>query len=129
MNTIGFKALYRWVLCGRPAAKTLNSASLAGMQSRRHHHPDPSSPIVFVDAPITLNPVDLARTFGTTVEALGAAESQDTTDPALTPRGWWEKRPDGQSISGLETSLELLRDVLKNDRFDVCPHCPGNHPD
>lgn len=78
--------------------------------------------VVFIDGPIKLNPVDLAKTFGTEIEALDT-EASASVDPALAPRGWWERGPDGTTIVGLEKSLDLLRDVLKGDRFDVRSCC------
>lgn len=76
---------------------------------------------VFVDAPVVLQPADIA---GFSSQDLGAAEAS-TADPALTPRGWWIKptySSDGKilSLDGLQESLLVLRDILKADRYEVC---------
>ncbi|KAF7979026.1 hypothetical protein HWV62_44007 [Athelia sp. TMB] len=75
--------------------------------------------LVFVDAPVVLQPADIA---GFSSQDLGAAEAS-TTDPALTPRGWWVKPTYGSdgkilSLDGLQESLLALRDILKADRYE-----------
>jgi hypothetical protein len=52
----------------------------------------------------------------------GAPEvvSGGNADPTLTPRGWWKADPEKRKAVGLDTSLIVLRDVLKERRFDVC---------
>ncbi|KAF9243177.1 FSH1-domain-containing protein [Melanogaster broomeanus] len=67
-------------------------------------------------APIVLQPVDLD---GFTANALGADEvTTATSDPTLTPRAWWKANPDRTVASGLEDSLEMLRDILRRDQYD-----------
>ena len=76
-------------------------------------------PSVFIDAPHILYPVD----FTTNVER----ETVDVTHKSLedhvpTFRGWWTKADCGRmntSATGLETSLQYLRDYLIHERFDV----------
>jgi len=70
--------------------------------------------MVFIDGPVVLQPVDLD---GPTANALGASEVT-TADPTLTPRAWWKANPDRTVASGLEDSLKLLRDVLRQDHYD-----------
>ncbi|PFH50467.1 hypothetical protein AMATHDRAFT_61053 [Amanita thiersii Skay4041] len=81
--------------------------------------------LVFLDAPMILQPVDL---FGsspqnqsqpTDLAALGAAEASATSeDPALTPRAWWKSNKERTIYNGIEDSLLLVRDILKERRFD-----------
>lgn len=75
---------------------------------------------VFLDAPHILTPVDLAQSFNTP-EDLGAAEASET-DPALMPRAWWKTDLQRTKTIGAETSLELLRDVLSKDHYEVSPN-------
>lgn len=82
------------------------------------HHVDRSVPPVFIDAPHVLNPVDLA----TDIERVNVDGSEKLGDPMLTPRGWWTKADSGKAEShatGLEASLQYLRDYLANETFDV----------
>ncbi|GBE80767.1 hypothetical protein SCP_0304860 [Sparassis crispa] len=72
---------------------------------------------VFIDGPLVLSPVDIAKAFSTSVEESGASEAS-TQDPALAPRGWWRAEPGSRQTFGLEDSLTLLRDVLQKDHYD-----------
>ena len=72
---------------------------------------------VFVDGPMVLQPVDLD---GFTSSALGASEvTVATSDPALTPRAWYKANPDRTVATGLEDSLQMLKDVLSRDYYVV----------
>ncbi|KAG7095630.1 hypothetical protein E1B28_006353 [Marasmius oreades] len=67
--------------------------------------------LVFLDAPHILQPVDL---FGDTAGSLDSS-----SDPALTPRGWWKFEDSAKTIViGLDTTLSLIRDTLNAKRFD-----------
>ncbi|KAF8912681.1 FSH1-domain-containing protein [Mucidula mucida] len=80
---------------------------------------------VFLDGPIVLQPVDLfgasssneTSTEGRLAE-LGASEAGATDDPALKPRGWYKANHDKTKAIGLEDSLVLLRETLKERKFD-----------
>ena len=70
---------------------------------------------MFLDAPLVLQPADL---FGDPKD-LGAAEATtDAADPSLTPRGWYKAGAGQTSAVGLDQSLLLLRDTLKEKHFD-----------
>ncbi|KAI0795123.1 serine hydrolase FSH [Abortiporus biennis] len=74
--------------------------------------------LVFLDAPIILTPADLAETFNTP-EELGASEAtEEETDPALLPRGWWKVDAERKKLTDIELSLALLRDTLSKDHYD-----------
>ena len=76
-------------------------------------------PSVFINAPHVLNPVDPA----TDIERVNIDGPEKLVDPILTPRGWWTKADSGKAEShatGLEASLEYLRDYLAHEHFDVC---------
>lgn len=64
-----------------------------------------------------LSPADIAETFSTP-EELGASEAADA-DPALAPRGWWKVDAGRTKMTGVEDSLNLLRDVLRKDHYAV----------
>ncbi|KAF5375540.1 hypothetical protein D9615_009143 [Tricholomella constricta] len=68
--------------------------------------------LVFIDAPIILQPVDIP---GSTSQS---SESSLNTDPTLTPRTWWKDNPDKTVAYGLKESIEAVRDVLKTRKFD-----------
>ena len=73
---------------------------------------------MFIDAPHILNPADPA----TDIERVNVNGSERLPDPVLTPRGWWTKADSGKAEShatGLEASLEYLRDYLAHEHFDV----------
>lgn len=71
--------------------------------------------LVFLDAPLVLQPADL---FGASTADLGASEA-NADDPTLTPRGWYKHSLDKTKAIGLDESLLLLRDTLKERKFDV----------
>lgn len=75
---------------------------------------------VFLDAPHVLTPVDLAESFNTP-EELGAPEAAEQ-DPALAPRGWWKVDRGRTKMIGIEASLDLLRDTLSKDQYEVCSY-------
>jgi hypothetical protein len=86
------------------------------------------SSIVFVDAPIVLLPADVRipgpGTPDTSDFVAPALDSQDiraaeAEDPALTPRAWWRVNRERTISVGLESSLLVLRDVLRGSQFDV----------
>lgn len=74
----------------------------------------------FLDAPHILQPVDLVGLSSNsnpqaTLEALDSAAEPD---PTLAPRAWWKVNEDRTVAYGLEETLELLRDVLKEQKFN-----------
>ncbi|KAF8489687.1 serine hydrolase FSH [Gautieria morchelliformis] len=70
---------------------------------------------VFVDAPHDLVPVDLP---GHALEWLQAAEANATTkDDSLTPRAWWRANDEKTVCNGLQESLLLLREILRETTF------------
>jgi len=73
---------------------------------------------VFLDAPHILTPVDIANSFSTSLDELGAAEAATDEDPALAPRGWWKTDAARTQTIGLEESLVFLRDVLQKEQYD-----------
>ncbi|KAF8141202.1 serine hydrolase FSH [Boletus edulis] len=78
---------------------------------------DKNIEMVFIDAPMVLQPVDLD---GYTPNELGSsAVNAATSDPALIPRGWYMANPDRTASKGLEEALQTLRDVLLRDRYVV----------
>jgi len=86
--------------------------------------PLPNYSPVFIDAPHVLNPVDPT----TDVERVNEDGLGRLVDPMLTPRGWWTKADSGKAESyatGLEASLEYLRDYLAHENFDVCSWGPS----
>jgi hypothetical protein len=69
-----------------------------------------------------LEPVDLTG-HGTSLDVFGAPEASVVSeDPTLKPRGWWLTDPTRTRTDGLEESLAHLRDILRTQRFEVCPH-------
>lgn len=79
---------------------------------------------MFLDAPHILQPVDLfgqqQNSAAATYDDLGAPEAaQAESDPLLTPRGWWKSNASRTAAIGLDETLILLRDVLKERKFDV----------
>ncbi|KAI5835415.1 hypothetical protein K523DRAFT_228254 [Schizophyllum commune Tattone D] len=79
---------------------------------------------VFVDAPLILEPADIAGSFpqntATKVDAalasVGAAEV--ATDASMIPRGWWKKDPTSDRAVGIEDSIAVIKEVLRGRRFD-----------
>jgi len=65
---------------------------------------------VFVDAPHILLPAE----FDTPSEELLALQS----DPDTAMRGWWTANEERTKITGLQESLLVVRNILKNQRFD-----------
>lgn len=98
-----FKSCIRWLDYTNTVAAISTSVRFSYFLSC---HSAQSTP-VFVDAPNVLEAVDVPG------QGAGAAQASDSM------RGWWN--PDlvpGKAV-GLEASLASLREVLKNDRFDV----------
>ena len=51
---------------------------------------------------------------------MGAAEDMATTeDPALIPRAWWRSNKERTVYKGMEDSILMIRDVLRQRKFDV----------
>lgn len=77
--------------------------------------------VVFADAPIVLHPADIPNDSKEWLEAAASNNNNSTTetDLALIPRGWWRANVDRTVMEGLERSLEYLKEILKNDTFDV----------
>ncbi|KAK2463044.1 hypothetical protein APHAL10511_004699 [Amanita phalloides] len=81
--------------------------------------------LVFVDAPIILQPVDLAAWSSQNTALLtsfaesGLLEvSTGAEDPALIPRAWWKANKERTIYAGIEESILVIRDVLKKRTFD-----------
>ncbi|KAG7442929.1 FSH1-domain-containing protein [Guyanagaster necrorhizus] len=81
--------------------------------------------LVFVDGPHILQPVDLqfntasvVQSTESTLSAFGASEANNSEDPSLTLRGWYKANHDRTKAIGLEDSLVVLRDILKERKFD-----------
>lgn len=73
---------------------------------------------VFVDAPLVLQPADLAI-FDS--KAINAEETTpQSKNPEDIPLGWWKADPDRTKAVGLEESLLNLKEVLMKDTYDVC---------
>lgn len=66
--------------------------------------------VVFVDAPHILQAADLV---GSNPDTTSITSSPDP------PRGWWNGNLVPGKAVGLEESLLSLRDVLKEQKFDV----------
>ncbi|PPQ92427.1 hypothetical protein CVT25_008648, partial [Psilocybe cyanescens] len=64
--------------------------------------------LVFVNAPHIL--------LAAASEQLAVADTQ--SDPNTALRGWWKANKEKTKVEGLEESLNLIRDVLKEQRFD-----------
>ncbi len=72
---------------------------------------------MFVDAPHIIQPADLrANASQTELGAFNPADGQ--------PRRWYDVYRDLTRAIGLDESLVMLRDILKQRTFDVCrfPH-------
>ncbi|KAJ7594261.1 FSH1-domain-containing protein [Mycena floridula] len=72
---------------------------------------------VFCDGPVVLYPADLTGFASPTPENTDPA-ADVYADPALTPRGWWKTNSNKTQTTGLDSSLLLLRDILKSRKFD-----------
>jgi hypothetical protein len=64
-----------------------------------------------VDAPNVLVPAD--------VKVFGEQDKVESDEVTSTARGWWRTNADRTTAVGLEKSLEMLRDLLRESRFDV----------
>ncbi|KAG7450782.1 FSH1-domain-containing protein [Guyanagaster necrorhizus] len=72
--------------------------------------------MVFIDAPHVLQAEDL---FGGASESNeNVSEASTNEDPTLTPRGWFRAFADKTRAVGLDDSLILIRDVLKERTYD-----------
>ncbi|KAL1729508.1 serine hydrolase FSH [Schizophyllum commune] len=83
---------------------------------------------VFVDAPLILEPADIAGSFpqntatkvDSTEAALASVGAEEVaTDASMIPRGWWKKDPTSDRAVGIEDSIAVIREVLQKRRFDV----------
>ncbi|KIJ66049.1 hypothetical protein HYDPIDRAFT_27248 [Hydnomerulius pinastri MD-312] len=89
---------------------------MVATRKERYRYSQNASIFMFIDAPVVLQPVDLD---GLTANALGASEASTTgSDPAVTPRAWWKANAERTAAIGLEDSLQMLRDLLQQDRYD-----------
>ncbi|KDQ56391.1 hypothetical protein JAAARDRAFT_70691 [Jaapia argillacea MUCL 33604] len=69
---------------------------------------------IFIDAPHVLLPADIPSSW-----SLDAPEvSTSSSDPALTPRGWFRSNPERTIADGMEESLDVIGEVLKGGKFD-----------
>lgn len=68
--------------------------------------------LVFVNAPHILLAAEMFAS-----EQPAVADTQ--FDPNTALRGWWKANKEKTKVEGLEESLSLIRDVLKEQRFDV----------
>lgn len=67
-----------------------------------------------------MHPVDIPVQSREWLEAAASNMSaDDSSDPALTPRAWWRANAERTVMEGLERSLEFLKEILKNNTFDV----------
>ncbi|KAK0478133.1 FSH1-domain-containing protein [Armillaria novae-zelandiae] len=71
--------------------------------------------MVFIDAPHVLQAEDL---FGGVSESNENTLEAYTEDPTLTPRGWFRAFADKTRAVGLDKSLILFRDILKERTYD-----------
>ncbi|KAK0245469.1 FSH1-domain-containing protein [Armillaria nabsnona] len=71
--------------------------------------------MVFIDAPHVLQAEDL---FGGASESNESTLEASTEDPTLTPRGWFRAFADKTRAVGLDESLILFRDILKERTYD-----------
>lgn len=80
---------------------------------------------VFIDAPHLMHPVDLVGPSSiNALESLGAAEAANADqDASLMPRAWWKSNAEKTKAVGLAESLEYVKWVLKERRFDVSESC------
>ncbi|KAK0456838.1 FSH1-domain-containing protein [Armillaria borealis] len=69
----------------------------------------------FIDAPHVLQAEDL---FGGASESNESTLEASTEDPTLTPRGWFRAFADKTRAVGLDESLILFRDILKERTYD-----------
>ncbi|KAH9485664.1 Esterase [Psilocybe cubensis] len=67
---------------------------------------------VFVNAPHILQAAEMFAS-----EQASMADTQ--SDPNTALRGWWKANKEKTKVEGLEESLSLIRDVLKEQRFDL----------
>lgn len=76
--------------------------------------------LVFIDAPHVMHPVDLPGTTAiNALESIGAAEAANAdTDLSLTPRAWWKFDAERTKAHGIEESLEHVKKVLVQRKFD-----------
>ncbi len=59
------------------------------------------------------------------LEGLASAEASTAAeDPALMPRAWWKSNKERTIFTGIEDSIMMIRDVLKQRKFDVCSFFP-----
>ncbi|KIL60472.1 hypothetical protein M378DRAFT_168075 [Amanita muscaria Koide BX008] len=67
---------------------------------------------------MVLQPADVSgfQTQGSSLEADEASVTAE--DPALTPRAWWVWWKDRNIYQGLEESILMIRDVLRERKFD-----------
>jgi Serine hydrolase (FSH1) len=75
--------------------------------------------VVFIDAPMVLQPVDIPSTLQSAAEQDRTLDAPGADDPAATPRAWWRSNAARTHLIGLEESLAYIRDVLARDHFQV----------
>ena len=73
---------------------------------------------VFPDAPIVLEPVDLGG-INVTPDALNASEILQVQGPESIPRGWWKANHDKTVYTGVDKTIQTLKELLVKERFDV----------
>lgn len=75
--------------------------------------------------PADLDGLSAQHTAQQVLEGLGSAEaSAATEDPALTPRAWWKSNKERTIFTGIEDAIMVIRDMLKQRKFDVCSFFP-----
>ena len=77
--------------------------------------------IVFINAPHVLQPADLFSSPQSLDSEAPASVAETQSNPETALRGWWTANRDKDKtvMSGLRESILLVRDVLKEQRFDV----------
>ena len=76
-----------------------------------------SGTAVFVDAPHVLKPADIASRPWLIVDE--GSFQFGAEDPTLVPRAWWRYNSDRSKAIGLEETLIMLKDLLKETRCHV----------
>ncbi|KAL1662659.1 serine hydrolase FSH, partial [Schizophyllum commune] len=86
-----------------------------------------SKRVIFVDAPLILEPADIAGSFpqntatkvdGTEAALASVGTAEVATDASMIPRGWWKKDPTSDRAVGIEDSIAVIRELLRERRFD-----------
>ncbi|CUA75838.1 hypothetical protein RSOLAG22IIIB_12040 [Rhizoctonia solani] len=74
------------------------------------------SPLVFLDAPILLQPADMPQNFAS-AEALDTVKAPPE-EPELQPRAWWRANLDKTEYYYVPETIAYLKNYLKDQRFN-----------